>query len=97
MTNFGIMNNEQVFNIFVVEDNEWYNKLLIHTLSLNPEYTVQSFFSGEEMMKQLTESVHVITLDYRLPDTTGDVLLKQIKEISPNTEVIIISFKVRGV
>lgn len=85
------MNNDQVFNIFVVEDNEWYNKLLIHTLSLNPEYTVKSFFSGEDMMKQLTESVHVITLDYRLPDTTGDVLLKKIKEISPNTEVIIIS------
>lgn len=85
------MNSEQDFNIFVVEDNEWYNKLLVHTLSLNPEYTVKSFFSGEDMMKQLTESIHVVTLDYRLPDTTGDVLLKKIKEASPNTEVIIIS------
>lgn len=85
------MNSDQDFNIFVVEDNEWYNKLLVHTLSLNPEYTVKSFFSGEGMMKQLTESIHVVTLDYRLPDTTGDVLLKKIKEVSPNTEVIIIS------
>lgn len=85
------MNSDQVFNVFVVEDNEWYNKLLVHTLSLNPEYTVKSFFSGEDMMKQLTESIHVVTLDYRLPDTTGDVLLKKIKEVSPNTEVIIIS------
>ena len=76
------MNSEQDFNIFVVEDNEWYNKLLVHTLSLNPEYTVKSFFSGEDMMKQLTESIHVVTLDYRLPDTTGDVLLKKIKEAS---------------
>lgn len=85
------MKNEQAFNIFVVEDNEWYNKLLVHTLSLNPEYTVKSFFSGEEMLKELTAAAHVITLDYRLPDTTGDVLLTKIKEISPNTEVIIIS------
>lgn len=85
------MKSEQAFNIFVVEDNEWYNKLLVHTLSLNPEYTVKSFFSGEELLKELSELTHVVTLDYRLPDTTGDELLKKIKNISPNTEVIIIS------
>ncbi len=85
------MKSEQDFNIFVVEDNEWYNKLLVHTLSLNPEFTVQSFFSGAELMRNLTEDIQVVTLDYRLPDTTGDVLLQKIKEISPNTEVIIIS------
>lgn len=85
------MKSEQAFNIFVVEDNEWYNKLLVHTLSLNPEYTVKSFFSGEDLLKELSEDIHVVTLDYRLPDTTGDVLLKKIKERSPNTEVIIIS------
>lgn len=85
------MKHEQAFNIYVVEDNEWYNKLLVHTLSLNPEFTVKSFFSGEEMLRELSDLVHVVTLDYRLPDTTGDILLKKIKERSPNTEVIIIS------
>lgn len=85
------MKHEQAFNIYVVEDNEWYNKLLVHTLSLNPEFTVKSFFSGEEMLRELSDIVDVVTLDYRLPDTTGDVLLKKIKERSPNTEVIIIS------
>lgn len=85
------MKSEQAFNIFVVEDNEWYNKLLVHTLSLNPVFTVKSFFSGEELMKELSECVHVVTLDYRLPDTTGDKLLTKIKRVSPNTEVIIIS------
>lgn len=85
------MKSEQAFNIFVVEDNEWYNKLLVHTLSLNPEFTIKSFFSGEELLKELSDDIHVVTLDYRLPDTTGDILLKKIKERSPNTEVIIIS------
>jgi len=85
------MKHEEAFNIFVVEDNEWYNKLLVHTLSLNPTYTVKSFFNGEDMLKEFNEYIHVVTLDYRLPDTTGDVLLKKIKAINPNCEVIIIS------
>lgn len=85
------MKQEQAFNIYVVEDNEWYNKLLVHTLSLNPEYNVKSFFNGADMLCELSDSIHLVTLDYRLPDTTGDVLLKKIKEIAPNCEVIVIS------
>ena len=25
------------FNVFIVEDNDWYNKLLVHSVSLNPD------------------------------------------------------------
>lgn len=85
------MMDESNFKIYVVEDNEWYNKLLVHTLSLNPEYIVKSFFSGKEMLKELTPDVNVITLDYRLSDTTGNLLLPEIKKICPNTEVIVVS------
>ncbi|HNS42201.1 MAG TPA: sigma-54 dependent transcriptional regulator [Taishania sp.] len=84
------MNNND-FLIYVVEDNEWYNKLLVHTISLNPDFEVKSFFSGEEMLKNLTPKVKVITLDYRLGDTTGDQLLPLIKKVSPSTEVIVVS------
>lgn len=84
------MNNND-FLIYVVEDNEWYNKLLVHTLSLNPDFEVKSFFSGEEMLKNLTPKVKVVTLDYRLGDTTGDQLLPLIKKVSPSTEVIVVS------
>ena len=37
---------EKPFKIFVVEDSEWYNKLLVYTLSLNPDYEIKSFFNG---------------------------------------------------
>lgn len=84
------MNNTD-FLVYVVEDNEWYNKLLVHTLSLNPDFEVKSFFSGEEMLKNLTPKVKVITLDYRLGDTTGDQLLPLIKKVNPSTEVIVVS------
>jgi two-component system, NtrC family, response regulator AtoC len=82
---------QQPFTIFVVEDNEWYNKLLVYTLSLIPDYTVKSFFSGKEILKCIDEAPDVITIDYRLPDMTGDELLQKIKAQNPNIEVIIIS------
>jgi len=83
--------SEKNFSVFVVEDNEWYNKYLVHHLSLNPDYEVKSFFSGKDLIKQLHTNPDVVTLDYRLPDSNGEKLLKEIKTVSPQTEVIIIS------
>ncbi len=39
----------------------------------------------------LHEKPDIITLDYFMPDIKGDSLLCQIKELSPETQVIIIS------
>src|SRR5690606_3220160 len=79
------------FKIFVVEDNEWYNKLLVHNLSLNPDFSVTSFLTGKELLNALHQQPSVVTLDYRLPDINGESLLKKIKETDPNIEVIVIS------
>lgn len=79
------------FLIYVVEDNEWYNRLLVHSLSLNPDFTVVGFHSGHDVLRELDEQPAVITLDYSLPDIQGDELLERIKKSNPNTEVIIIS------
>lgn len=81
----------KTFTIFVLEDDEWYNKLLAHTISLNPDYQVKSFFSANEFFKSIHEKPDVVTLDYRLPDTNGEDVLEKIKQQSPDTEVIIIS------
>lgn len=35
--------DEKPFKIFVVEDDDWYNRLLVHNLSLNPDYEIESF------------------------------------------------------
>ncbi len=56
--------SEKPFKIFVVEDSEWYNKLLVYTLSLNPDYEIKSFFNGGDLLKNLQESPDIITLDY---------------------------------
>jgi len=81
----------QAFKIFVVEDDEWYNRLLVHTLSLNPDYEIQSFTTGKDCLANLHQEPDIITLDYRLPDMKGLEVLKQVKEINDDIQIILIS------
>ncbi len=83
--------NEKPFTIFVVEDNEWFNKLLVHNLSLNPDYKVRSFFTAKDFLKCLDEAPDVVTLDYRLPDMDGAEVLNKIKQHHSDIEVVIVS------
>lgn len=79
------------FTIFIVEDNDWYNKLLVHNLSLNPDFVVRSFFNAKDFLKEISKNPDVVTVDYRLPDMDGEALLKKIKDFNPEIEVIVIS------
>jgi DNA-binding NtrC family response regulator len=82
---------EKAFKIFVVEDDEWYSRLLVHTLSLNPDYEIQAFSTGKDCLNNIHQSPDVVTLDYRLPDMKGLDVLKQIKEINDDVQIILIS------
>jgi two-component system response regulator AtoC len=82
---------EKPFKIFVVEDSEWYNKLLVYTLSLNPDYEIRSFFNGNDFLNALHEAPDIVTLDYRLPDMTGLELLTKIRQANSDAQVILIS------
>jgi two-component system, NtrC family, response regulator AtoC len=83
--------SEKPFKIFVVEDSEWYNRLLVHTLSLNPDFEIKSFYNGKDFLNSLFECPDIVTLDYRLPDYTGLELLKRIREENNEVQVILIS------
>jgi DNA-binding NtrC family response regulator len=82
---------ERPLKIFVVEDNEWYNKLLVYTLSLNQDYEVKSFFNAGDFLNCLYESPDIVTLDYRLPDISGLEVLKRIRQENSDIQVILIS------
>ena len=82
---------EKPLKIFVVEDSEWYNRLVVHTLSLNPDNEIKSFFTGKDFLDSLFESPDIVTLDYRLPDMTGLDLLKKIRNENSDIQVILIS------
>lgn len=77
--------------IFVVEDDEWFGKLLSYSLSMNPDHEVFTFTTGQECLEKLHEKPHIITVDYRLPDMDGNELIKRIKNINSEIEVIAIS------
>ncbi len=82
---------DKAFQIFIVEDDVWYSSMLEYHLSLNPDYQIKKFDSAKTFLAELHQKPHVVTLDYSLPDITGDQLLKHVKELSPDTKVVIIS------
>ncbi len=77
--------------IFVVEDDKFFNKLIEHNLSLNPDYEIQTFFNGKDFLNNLNQNPDIVTLDFRLPDMTGHEVLKKAKQYNPDLTVIIIS------
>ena len=77
--------------IHVVEDDRVFNKLIEHSLSLNPDFEIDTYFDGDSFIKHLPDNPDVVTLDLGLPDYGGNEILKKIKKYNPDIEVIIIS------
>lgn len=83
--------NEDRFLIFVVEDDEWYNKLIVHNLSMMDDVLVESYISGKQLIDNLYKNPDVVTLDFNLPDIKGDELIRRTKNFNKNIEIIVIS------
>lgn len=77
--------------IFVVEDDPAYTKFLKYVLDLNPDFEVTCFETGKDCLKALYENPDIITLDYSLPDISGQEVLEEINRYDANIQVIVIS------
>ncbi|MBE0652070.1 MAG: sigma-54-dependent Fis family transcriptional regulator [Bacteroidales bacterium] len=77
--------------IFVVEDDTIYGEVLKHHLSLNPANEVILFRTGKECLENLYQRPDLISLDYMLPDISGEQCLQRIKADYPELPVIIVS------
>jgi len=77
--------------ILIVEDEEAQRSLLGGLLR-KEGYTVGEASDGAGALALFQKEIfEIVLLDYRLPDTDGLSLLKQIKEINPGTEVVMIT------
>ena len=79
------------FSIVIVEDDPWYGQLLQYHLSLNPDYQVTLYTSGQELLHNLHTIPDVVTIDFGLPDMEGRELLRRIRERQPELPIIVIS------
>jgi DNA-binding NtrC family response regulator len=77
--------------IFIVEDDVFYASLLKNEIVKNRLGEVESFSSGESFMENLFKMPDIVLLDYNLGSMQGVDLLKQIKSINPNIQVILLS------
>ena len=77
--------------IFIVEDNPVYNKLIVNYLNSKKFNRIESFFSGEECLKRISEKPDIIIQDYLLEGIDGIEVLKATKKIYPHTEFIFLS------
>ena len=79
------------YKIFIVEDDPWYGEILEYHLSLNEDYVITRFTTGKEVLANLHKKPDLITVDFSLPDFTGDKLYQKIREFDEHIPVIVIS------
>jgi len=77
--------------IFIVEDDPWYGEILDYHLSLNEDYVITRFATGRECLANLHKKPDLISIDFSLPDYTGDKLFAKIRETDDRIPVIVIS------
>jgi DNA-binding NtrC family response regulator len=78
-------------SLLIVDDEESFRKLIGRELE-RVGYGVTTAGGLEEARQALSQrTFHVVVLDVRMPDGSGLEMLKEIKEASPSTEVIMLT------
>lgn len=90
------MPNQKDITIFLVDDDPIYLKSLELQFLQNPDLKVKSFLTGESCIEQMDIKPDVVILDYILNATNKDAMdgistLLKIKNVSPGTQVIMLS------
>ena len=83
------MSELPLLRVLVVEDDPDACENLCDILALDAHSAVGVSTAAEALARVADEEFHVILLDWRLPDASGDTLLPQFREIAPETAVIV--------
>jgi DNA-binding NtrC family response regulator len=83
----------QKMNLFIVDDNLLVVADLKHYLGnrFGGDVNISTFENGEDCLAQVNKDTHIVILDYFMEGKNGVDVLKSIKTINPNTNVIMLS------
>ena len=89
-----IEQNEQY--IFLVDDEPIQNEMLKDHISAHYQYKLKTYENGEDAIRDMNLNPSIVVLDFHLnshlPNAQNGVeVLKKIKELSPHTQVIMLS------
>jgi two-component system OmpR family response regulator len=92
------MNSKKL--IFIVDDDPFINKLVVKRLS-SDSIKVEAFESGEDCLDAIHKNPDLIILDYLFVKDDREIMngmqiLDKIKELKPNTPVIMLSGQDKG-
>ena len=82
--------------VFLVDDEPIQNEMLKDHISSKFQYMLKSYSNGEDAIKDMNLQPAIVVLDFHLSSNmpnaqNGVEVLKKIKELSPHTEVIMLS------
>lgn len=83
----------QALNLFIVDDNKSMVTSLKQYLKsrFGGSVNIRTFLSGESAIEKVDKDTHVVVLDYAMEGKDGLQTLREIKEVNPGTEVIMLS------
>lgn len=80
-----------MIKIFIVEDDTMFGELMKMKLEENDTFDVSLFRSGEEMFRELHQQPDIIILDYFLPYKNGVQIIRELKNLSNDLSIILLS------
>lgn len=101
---FPFVRRKKEFTIFVVDDSEIYRLMITDVLDkerkyFHPDdYIIKTFASAKKCLKEISSQPDILILDYLLEDSDDQIknmnglkMLEEVKRLSPNTKVIMLS------
>jgi len=76
--------------IAIIEDDQWYAKMLTYHINLNPEFN-STFFENSSSFFANKGGFDIIVMDFGLPDIEGKDLLKRLRSERSTADVVVVS------
>lgn len=85
------MEDLKSIKLFVVEDDPFYVEVINHTLNQEGFENIETFSKSQDAINNLYKNPEIVICDYNLEEGNGLEVLRHIKSINPDIQVIFLS------